>query len=195
MLARVAENLCWLSRYLERAENTVRLISVHGNMLMDLPQIDEQQGWSPLISINGLDEDFLKLHNMATEQTVNHFLLADKENAGSLLNVFNAIQANLRSCRDIIPKLSYEAINSLCRLVIRQVDAKCQQPAHRLAFLRDIEESLLAVSGGIENNMSHDIGYLIMRIGCFMERADMTSRIIDVPVSYTHLTLPTILLV
>ncbi|NND89499.1 MAG: alpha-E domain-containing protein [Granulosicoccus sp.] len=180
MLARVAENIYWLSRYLERAENTVRLINVHSNLLMDLPTVDDHQGWIPLISINGLDEEFAELHDQASESTVNHFLLADKTNPGSLRCAFQAIQINLRSCRDIIPKASYEAINSLCRFVLRQIDGSHAHPAQRLAFLRTVEERLLAISGGLNSNMSHDLGYRFMRLGCYLERADMTSRIIDV---------------
>lgn len=180
MLARVAENIYWLSRYLERAENTVRLIHVHSNLLMDIPDLDDHQSWIPLISINGLDEEFAKVHDSAGEHSVNRYLLADRDNPGSLINDFSAIQANLRSCRDIIPKISYESINRLCRLVIRDVESVCAQPSRRQLFLRDIEDRLQSISGSINSNMSHDLGYRIMRMGCYLERADMTSRIIDV---------------
>jgi uncharacterized alpha-E superfamily protein len=180
LLARVAENVYWLSRYLERAVNTVRLINVHSNMLMDLPAIDDHDGWIPLIAINGLDEEFAKAHARANEQSVNHFLLADKENGSSLLNAFLAIGNNLRSCRDIIPKNSYEALNSLCRSVIENVADSHQLPAQRHTFLRSIEDRLLAIDASLNNGMCHDLGYVIMRIGCYLERADMTSRIIDV---------------
>jgi len=180
MLARVAENIYWLSRYLERAENTVRLINVHSNLLMDLPAINDHQGWMPLISINGLDVEFAEQGLSASESSVNQFLLADRENSSSLVNAFIAIQVNLRSCRDIVPKISYESINSLCRFVIRQVDNALSHPAQRLAFLRSVEERLQAISGSLNSNMSHDLGYIIMRTGCYLERADMTSRIIDV---------------
>lgn len=180
MLARVAENIYWLSRYLERAENTVRLLHVHSNLLMDLPGLDDHQSWIPLISINGQDEEFAAAHTTTNEQSVNHFLLADKENPGSLVNNFIAIRSNLRSCRDIIPKTSYESINRLCRLVIRDTESVCSQPSRRLLFLRDIEDRLQSISGSINSNMSHDLGYRIMRMGCYLERADMTSRIIDV---------------
>lgn len=180
MLARVAENIYWLSRYLERAENTVRLMHVHSNLLMDLPGLDDHQSWIPLISINGLDEEFASVHVSATETSVNHYLLADKENPSSLINDFNAIQANLRSCRDILPKISYESINSLCRLVSREVESIYAQPSSRLLFLRDVEDRLQSISGSLNSNMSHDLGYRIMRMGCYLERADMTSRVIDV---------------
>lgn len=180
MLARVAENLYWLSRYLERAENTVRLINTHSNLLMDLPSIDDQDGWSPLIAINGLEEAFAEQHSGANEQNVCHFLLSDKQNHSSLINAFLAIHFNLRSCRDIMPRISYEGINSLCRFVVNNIDDTYALASKRQNFLRNVEERLLAIAGSMNSNMCHDLGYLVMRMGCYLERADMTSRIIDV---------------
>lgn len=180
MLSRVAENVYWLSRYLERAENTVRLVKTHSHMLLDLPAMDDHQGWIPLIIINGQNTEFLQEHESACEQSVNRFLLADKDNDGSLVNVFKAIHYNLRSCRDILPKSSYEAINSLCRFFIEQVNDSVAFTSRRNTFLGNIEDRLLIVSGGINSNMSHDLAYRFMRMGCYIERADMTSRIVDV---------------
>lgn len=180
MLARVAENIYWLSRYLERAENTVRLVDVHSRMLMDLPDVEDHAGWIPLIYINALDEEFAKKYDNASEANVSHFLLADKENPGSLYNAFIAIQNNLRSCRDIVPRSSYEAMNSACRFVHQQAEEVSGQANQRSAFLGSVQTRLLAISGDINSNMSHDIGFRFMRMGCNIERADMTSRIIDV---------------
>lgn len=180
MLARVAENIYWLSRYLERAENTVRLIDVHSRMLLDHPDIEEHAGWIPVITINALDKEFAKKHDQASEISVCNFLLADEDNPGSLLNAFVAIQNNLRSCRDIVPRSSYEAINGACRFVRQQVNDAADETNQRNAFLSSIKTRLLAISGDINSNMSHDIGYRFMRLGCQLERADMTSRIIDV---------------
>ena len=149
-------------------------------MLMDLPAIDDHDGWIPLIAINGLEEEFAEKHPRANEETVTHFLLADKKNGTSLLNAFLAIGNNLRSCRDVMPKNTYEALNSLCRTVVKNVDDNYKQPAQRHAFLGAIEDRLLAIDASLNNGMCHDLGYVIMRIGCYLERADMTSRIVDV---------------
>lgn len=180
MLARVAENIYWLSRYLERAENTVRLIDVHSRMLLDHPDIEDHAGWIPVITINALDTEFAEKHDRASESSVCNFLLADKDNPGSLLNAFVAIQNNLRSCRDIVPRSSYEAINGACRFVRQQVEHAAENTNQRNAFLSSVQTRLLAISGDINSNMSHNIGYRFMRLGCQLERADMTSRIIDV---------------
>lgn len=180
MLARVAETIYWLSRYLERAENTVRLVDVHSRTLLDLPGVDDHAGWIPLISIHSLDKEFAEKHGQANEQNVCDFLLADKDNPSSLSNAFVAIHNNLRSCRDIVPRSSYEAINGACRFVRSQVDNISGQPNQRNAFLSSVQTRLLAISGNLSSNMSHDIAYRFMQMGCNIERADMTSRVIDV---------------
>ncbi len=188
MLARVAENIYWLSRYLERAENTVRLVEVHSRMLLDLPDVADHVGWIPLISINALDEQFDKKHGIASERNVCDFLLADKDNPGSLYNAFLAIQNNLRSCRDIVPRTSYEAINGACLFVRQQVSDATGHPSQRHAFLSSVKNRLLAIAGEINSSMFHDEGYRFMRLGCDIERADMTSRIIDVQSSWLALS-------
>ena len=180
MLARVAENIYWLSRYLERAENTVRLLRVHGYQLLDFPDLDEHQAWITLITINGQNKAFHKIHSEASQTSVTHFLLADEDNPGSLINAFRAVHSNLRSCRDIVPKSSYEAINSTCRFVISQVDDAAVNAQQQRPFFRSVEERLQAIFGGLTSNMSYNLGYRFMRLGCYIERADMTSRIIDV---------------
>ncbi|MFK8079868.1 MAG: alpha-E domain-containing protein [Granulosicoccus sp.] len=180
MLARVAENIYWLARYLERAENTVRLIDVHSRMLLDHADIEDHAGWIPVITINALDNEFAKKYDKASESSVCSFILADEDNPGSLSNAFIAIQNNLRSCRDIVPRSSYEAINGTCRFVRQQIESATVNTNQRNAFLGSVQSRLLAISGDINSTMSHDDGYRFMRMGSQLERADMTSRIIDV---------------
>lgn len=180
MLARVAENVYWLGRYLERAENTVRLLDVHSRIILDLPDIDEHPGWMPIIKINSLEKAFSEKHAKASESTVCQFLLADSENPGSLLSFFNAIQFNLRTCRDIIPRSTYREINSAYRFMHKHVHTSTDTPRKRSEFMRSIQLRLLAISGELGSNMLHDIAHGFMRLGCLIERADMTSRIIDV---------------
>ena len=83
MLARVAENIYWLARYLERAENTARLISVNANLLLDL-QRGYELGWRPLVDITGSRHGFDAQKRRNDEREVVQFLLADAENPGSV---------------------------------------------------------------------------------------------------------------
>jgi len=77
MLSRVAENVYWLSRYLERIENTARLVNVYSRSLMDMPNVESHKGWMPLISISGLDDLYLSQFDRATEADVTSFIISE----------------------------------------------------------------------------------------------------------------------
>ena len=102
MLARVAENVYWLARYLERAENTARLISVNTNLLLDLPA-GYTPGWQPLIDITGSRETFDSRGGRADERSIVQFLIADPDNPGSIASSLKMARENGRSLRDVLP--------------------------------------------------------------------------------------------
>ena len=85
MLSRVAERVYWLGRYLERIENTARLVSVYGNVLLDLPSSAKLR-WESLIAITGSGEDFAKRYSQADEHNVVRFYLTDRDNPTSIVN-------------------------------------------------------------------------------------------------------------
>lgn len=182
MLARVAENVYWLSRYLERAENTARLVNVYGQTLMDMPDVDSHDGWMPLVSISGLDELYLEHHQRANEADVTAFLLSDKDNPGSMVNIAQAIKHNLRSSRDVFPKQMYEKISSLYRYINQQV-ANGIDTRNRRQFLDAVCRQSLEIAGAVHGTLRHDQAYKFMRMACYLERADMTTRVLDVPSS------------
>ena len=179
LLARSAENLYWLARYLERAENTARLIATHGQLLMDLPASSASSGWRSLVSISGDDELFGTLHDVADETTVTHFMIAERKNPNSLASVAEAIRSNLRSVRDALPASMYESINELVRRMSDDA-SHAGNATRRQGYLHAVEQMLLAIAGTAEGSMSRDRAWLFKRIGCLVERADMTSRILDV---------------
>lgn len=178
MLSRVAEHLYWLARYLERAENTARLVNVNGSLILDLPK-HARPGWSSLIAITGADETFYRLYPAAAEGHVVKFMLADDENPGSILSSIRSARENARTVRDIIPREAWEQINEL-HLKARENLASGLSPKWRYAFLSEVILSVQQISGILNGGMSHDAGYEFMNIGCNLERADMTTRIIDV---------------
>ncbi len=179
LLARSAENLYWLARYLERAENVARLVSTHGQLLMDLPPDSSSNGWRSLVAISGDDELFDSLHDEADETNVTHFMIAEKRNPGSLVSIASAVRANLRSVRDTLPTSLYESTNELVRRM-EQDAASAGNATRRQAYLHAVEQMLLAIAGTAEGSLSRDRAWLFLRIGCHIERADMTSRILDV---------------
>ncbi|MDX1529610.1 MAG: alpha-E domain-containing protein, partial [Gammaproteobacteria bacterium] len=112
MLSRVAENLYWLGRYMERAENTGRIVNVNGNLLLDLPK-GIAPGWQPLIEITGSGNFYRKSYNDFEERNVVKFLVGDPQNPGSIISSLSMARENARTIRDIIPRESWELINEL----------------------------------------------------------------------------------
>ncbi|QSA96177.1 alpha-E domain-containing protein [Methylococcus sp. EFPC2] len=178
MLSRVAENLYWLARYLERAENTARLVNVSVSLVLDLPK-HARPCWSSLIAITGNEEIFNRLYDDTTEARVVKFMLADENNPGSILSSIRYARENARTIRDIIPREAWEQINDL------YLKAKVQltnghTPKTRHSLLKDIVLGVQQIAGIFDGCMSHDAGYLFMQLGCKLERADMVTRILDV---------------
>lgn len=182
MLSRVAENVYWLSRYLERIQNYARLINVHGQVLLDLPDVKEHDGWMRLISISGLDSLYSESFDQANEINVCRFLIVDESNPASMLNAAHAIRVNLRSSRDILPKQLYERISRLVRF-IRTDSSRGANTANRREFLDAVERQALEIAGAVRNSMRHDQAYRFMRMASYLERADITTRVLDVPSS------------
>jgi uncharacterized alpha-E superfamily protein len=178
MLSRVAQHLYWLARYLERAENTARLVNVNGSLILDLPK-HARPGWSSLIAITGADELFYKHYPIAAEGHVVKFILADDTNPGSILSSIRSARENARTVRDIIPREAWEQINELY-LKARSHLSSGLSPKWRYAFLNEVILQVQQISGIMAGGMSHDAGFEFMTIGCNLERADMTTRIIDV---------------
>ena len=182
MLSRVAENVYWLSRYLERIENTARLVNVYDQSLMDMPDVETHEGWMPLISITGLDQLYLSSFERATEGDVTAFILSETGNPGSMVNIAQAIRNNLRSSRDIFPKQMYEKISTLYRYINQQI-ADGIDSGNRRSFLDAVSRMSLEISGAVHGSLRHDQAYKFMRMACYLERADMTTRVLDVPSS------------
>lgn len=178
MLSRVANNVYWTSRYLERAENTARIVNVHGNMLLDLPS-RLGVGWEPLLAITGSDEQFYKHYRNPDERNVVKFLLTDARNSGSILSSLAYARENLRTTRDIIPRESWEAVNDLHRYAQHCAEegiTKRNRYEATKYFMRQIQQ----ICGFLDGAMTRDIAYSFVRLGRYLERADMTSRVLDV---------------
>ena len=178
MLSRVAENLYWMARYVERAENTARLVNVNTNLLLDLPK-RIQLGWEPLIEITGSEAVFGALYTDPTERNVLRFLVRDERNPGSIVSSLRDARENARTVRDIIPREAWEQVNNLY-LTTREGARAGMGQARRYDFLKSIILGAQQITGLLAGTMTHDYGYAFIRVGRNLERADMTTRIIDV---------------
>jgi uncharacterized alpha-E superfamily protein len=178
MLSRVAENIYWLARYVERAENMARLVTVNANLLLDLPK-GIAPGWEPLITITGSNDLFLKRHRAYGERAVLRFLIGEVEHPGAILSSLRAARANCRTIRDSIPRAAWEQINELY-LQARDDVQEGLTKRGRHTFLKQIILGAQTLTGMLAGTMNHDQGYHFLRMGRNLERADMTSRIVDV---------------
>ncbi|WP_020649096.1 alpha-E domain-containing protein [Solimonas variicoloris] len=178
MLSRVADNLYWLGRYLARAENTARLVSVHSHLLLDLPR-GMALGWSPLVDILGANHAFESLYADDSEAQVVRFLITDPENSSSIAASVGHAREILRTVRDSTPRDAWEQINAL-HLFLQEKGEKHLPRAHRQAGLDRVIDGILLLRGMLAANMTHDVGYHFLQIGLSLEQADMTTRIVDV---------------
>lgn len=178
MLSRVAGNLYWFARYLERAENTARLINVNTYLLLDLPRLITP-GWLPLVEISGNESPFQQRYGDASEENVLHFLISDPDNPDSILSTLRMARENMRTTRDVTPREVWEMINDLYYDVRDQGDRAIRRQ-HRHDTLTEIIRDVQRISGMLFTSTSHDTAFRFMRLGFHIEQADMTSRIIDV---------------
>ena len=175
MLSRVAERMYWFGRYAERAENTARLINVNTNLVLDLNGVDYI--WQGLLEITGCNEDFHKKYSKADERNVIKFLL-DSETC-SVRNSVRLARENVRTSREIMPNEAWLKINKLNLYLGNNLDAGVKR-AGRQAFLQAVIDQCHELTGYLAGSMSNDVPYYFIKMGRNLERADMTTRIIDV---------------
>ncbi len=178
MLSRDAENMYWFARYLERAENTARFVAVNANLVLDLPR-SYTFGWEPLIAITGTEALFREHYRDMDERSVVRFLLGDPHYGGSVISSLARARENLRTARDIVPREAWELINDLY-LQARENLSSGVSRRHRYTYLSSIIDGSQRMAGLLSGTMSHDEAYEFLLLGRNLERADMTTRILDV---------------
>jgi uncharacterized alpha-E superfamily protein len=175
MLSRVAERVYWMSRYLERAENTARLVDSFGMLLLDLPP-EADVGWEKVFQILGLEDVYEELGGHHEEAAAVTILVGDGSRPYSLAAALANARENARTTRDIVPTEAWRTINELHLYA----GARLRSEAARGDALREIVDRCHQVCGILEGTMSHGPAYQFVRIGRNLERADMISRMIDV---------------
>lgn len=187
LLSSVAERVYWMSRYIERAENTARIILVNNNLLLDLPR-GIKLGWEPLVGITGSAELFREHYEEADERNVMRFLVSDQRNPNCIVNALASARENLRTTRAILPRAAWETLNDLYAYASDNKAAGLSRRG-RYAYMRRIIDYSQLMAGKLSSTMSHDQTYDFIRLGRDMERADMTTRVIDVRASNLLLTI------
>ncbi len=177
MLSRVADSIYWMSRYLERAENVARFIDVNLHLSLDLgPEMDRQ--WDPLVITTGDHEAFYQRHGSATQEKVIHFLTFDEDNSNSILSCLRTARENARTVREMISSQVWEEMNKFYLMVSSATES--QVLASPFEFFNQIKLAGYLVEGVNEATLSHGEAWHFRTLGRLVERADKTSRILDV---------------
>ena len=189
MLSRVAHSLFWMSRYIERAENVARLLEVNLQFVSDFQGIDggaTNQHWESIILSSGEEELFAELYKSTDSQTVTEFLAFDLRNGGSILACVYAARENARMIRDQISLEMWETINELYLFLKSQTTAAVWASGPQ-EFFAKINRASHLFQGLTASTYSRSEGWEFIEFGKYLERADKTTRILDVKY---HILLP-----
>ena len=178
MLSRVADSVYWMGRYIERAENIARFIDVNLNLSLDLTPGAEAQ-WHPLIDTTGDREAYLERFDHFSRDNVLYFLTFDREYSNSILACLTAARENARSIRPSISTEMWEHLNRFY-LMIRGAAEGDPLPGDLHEFYDRIRLAGQQFVGITDATMTHGEGWDFCRLGRMLERADKTSRILDV---------------
>lgn len=178
MLSRVAESVYWMSRYIERAENVARFVDVNYNLTLgESTSLSEQ--WWPLINTTGDYQDFRKRYENASREIALKFLLFDTENPNSIISCIAKARECARTVREVLPSAIWEQLNRFKMLVEKASEsgAAYEQPYDFCESVRMASQLLNGISSA---SMLRDEAWSFTQIGRYIERADKTSRIVDV---------------
>jgi len=192
LLSRVADRIYWAARYIERAEDTARIVLTHGYLNADLPGAAASP-WEPLVAITG--SEFLESANGRQQQqqqqqqesavaseselAVARFLVTDGLNPSSVVSCITNSRENLRTTRDTVPDEGWNTINDLYLYLATEADRGSDRRVRQRLLSRVISDSR-RLDGVLAVAMTHDEAYVMWRLGRALERADMTTRVLGV---------------
>lgn len=189
MLSRSAENLYWMARYMERAENTARVLDVSNRMSVLPSELgSESLQWRPAVAISPDPEDFEARYGEPTAANVIAYMALDPDNPSSIYTCIHAARENARAERVAITSEMWESLNTTW-LEMRELDFKGLEQWGFRQFFDWIKERSHLFRGVIFGTMLRDDGFHFLRLGSFIERADNTARILDVKY---HVLLPSV---
>ncbi|WP_303721184.1 alpha-E domain-containing protein [Malonomonas rubra] len=177
MLSRVANSIYWLNRYIERAENVARFIDANYHMALDIPDNASAQ-WQPLINTTGDHELFEELYGEVNRENAIEFLVFDRNNPNSIYSCVRAARENARSVREYISSEMWEQINTFYLMINAAAKETLMDLPHKIFV--DIMTASHTFIGITDSTMNHGEGWHFGRMGRMLERADKTTRILDV---------------
>jgi len=177
LLSRVADSVYWIGRYIERADNVARFVGVNLQMMLDLPAENTGQ-WQALVQTSGDNLVFRERYGVASQENVVRFLVFDRENPNSIAVCVNVARENARSVRDTISSEMWEQVNRMYLLINSNAGAVSADALPE--FFHHVRTECHLFQGLTDATMSHNEAWNFLRLGRKLERADKTSRILDV---------------
>ena len=179
MLSRIADSLFWMARYMERAEDTARILDVNYYMMLEGAHQPYRLRWEPLVIISGAHERFFVQYDEAAPRSVFEFLGFSEDNPDSIVECVSKARENARTIRDRISREMWEDLNSLYLEVSRfRVDDVLASGPH--AFCDLVKSGSHRFMGVSRATFPRDEGWHFLNGGQVLERAEMTARIVDV---------------
>ncbi len=180
MLSRTADHLFWLSRYIERAENTARMLDIaYQTSLQPQSATESEQTWRSLVSISELNGLYGAQYSAINSRNVMEFMVADENNLSSIFNCLRAARENARAVRGALTTEVWETMNQTWlefRRLLRE-GALTRDPSQLFEWVKYRSHLSRGVTVG---TMLQDEAFHFIRIGSFLERADNTARLLDV---------------
>lgn len=180
MLSRVANSIYWMNRYVERAENYSRFVDVNFNLMLDLPPDVEEQ-WEPLIIATADNAIFYEYYETPSRENILFFMTFDPRNPNSILSCLQYARENARTIRETISREMWEQLNALYWMV-KEAASQSQswEMRHFQDFFDDIKFGCQTFYGIIDSTITRNEGWHFGRLGRMLERADKTTRFLDV---------------
>jgi len=174
MLSRVADSLYWMSRYLERAEHTARMIDVDLQLRLDQSPEGAAGRWLRLLEAAQVPAP---VEGKIDAASLTHILTLDRTNASSILSCVGAARENLRQVREQCSSEMWEQLNRLY-LQVNGTTAGEAWLLHSHVFFRAVQEGAHLFQGVTDSTMSHGEGWQYIQLGRFVERTDTLARLI-----------------
>ena len=179
MLGRTANGLFWMFRYLERAENTARLLDAGLRMALTRDHTKAEDEWRSVIKTYGQQETFERKYDDYEGANVWNFILRDKENDANILSTFEQVRTNARMARSSISGEVWEAVNESWMNLQDQLERPVAQ-GNLGKVVHDVRQAGMQVHGAMAGSMLRDAGFHFARAGTFLERGDSIARILDI---------------
>jgi uncharacterized alpha-E superfamily protein len=182
MLSRVANNLYWMSRYIERTENTARLVDASQQLLLDSRRDDDAdpaRHWRPVLDCTGDEGLFESIHSSFDTASVTDYLVFDQKNPNAILSSVIQARENARTVRDQLTSELWESINRLY-LFATSREAPELLRSSPADFFQEIKTIALLIQSLTDATVVRNEGWNFIQAGRYLERADQTSRLLDV---------------